>query len=354
MKAAIALLAYALTGPCAAQWLHEPTPHLPRLPSGKVDLGAPVPRTADGHPDLSGVWLLRLNPGYVANVAADLAPNDVQAWAESLYRERSARLGMDDPGTIGCQPMGPRYITAGGGIALVKIVQAAGLIVLLYEDLTYRQIFMDGRKLPKDPLPDFMGYSVGHWDGDDLVVDSVGFKDATWLDFGGHPHTEALRVTERYQRISLGQMRRTIELTDERTFAKPIVLHADMVLNPDTELLEAVCTETPRDQFSLIGRTAAERDVQIAPEKLAKYVGTYELEQANVFGIKVLDVQLSNGQLYTDFNGKGHVPLEPLSETMFSPRVLGTYEFVVGGDGNAAYVLLHAVEGTYKAVRRKP
>jgi hypothetical protein len=345
---ATALAASVLGTPVAAQWLNQPTPGIPRLADGKPDLRAPAPRTSDGKPDISGQWLFPQHPGYVGNIAADLDPMDVQAWADASFAAHMAELGKDDPWTIGCQPAGPRAITT---VPRIKIIQTPAVIVVLFEDLTYRQIFMDGRALPEDPFPNFMGYSIGRWDGDELVVESAGFNDQTWLDYGGHPHTESLRVTERFRRTNFGHLQRRVTLNDPKTFKKPITLANDGVLAADTELLETVCTETPRDRF-VLGPTPEQRGVQVAPDVLAKYVGTYELKEAATFGIREFRVSLSGRQLLVDFNGKGRMPLIPLSERMFSPRLLGTYEFVTDDRGVASQLLVHAVEGTFTATRR--
>ena len=295
---------------------------------------------------MSGHWLMPLHPGYVGNIAADLDTTDVQPWADALFMERLAVFGKDDPGTIGCQPLGPRRITAPGR---AKIFQTPTEIVVIFEDLTYREIFMDGRQLPQDPFASFMGYSVGHWEGDDLVVESIGFNDGTWLDYGGHPHTESLRITERFRRTDFGALHRSVTLDDPETFNTPITIEADAVLAADTELIETVCAETPRDRFELSGTAAR---VQVAPDLLAKYVGVYELTEAAAFGIRVFGVSLSGSQLFVDFNGKGRMPLVPLSDTTFSPRLLGTYQFVTDDRGLVSHLLLHAVEGTFDAIRR--
>lgn len=352
IKIAVAV-ASLLGAPVHAQWLNERTPGIPRSADGSANLAAPTPRTSDGKPDFSGLWLAPFHPGYLINLSADLAPADIQPWAARSFTERLNDLGKDDPGTIGCQPLGPRHITGGGPASRAKIIQSPTLIVVLYEDLAYRQIFMDGRKLPRNPHASFMGYSVGRWEGEELVVESAGFKDTTWLDFGGHPHTESLHITERYRRIDFGHIRRQITVTDPKTFSKPIMVASDMTLTPDTELLEYVCTETPRERFHLVGRTPEEQNVRIAPATLAKYVGVYDFEEVATFGIRTLDVSLSGSQLSVDFNGKGKVPLVPLSETMFSPRLLGTYEFVADERGTVTHLLAHGVESTSKAVRRR-
>jgi len=130
---------------------------------------------------------MSLHPGYVGNIAADLEPDDIEPWAAGVSATQMSDLGKDAPGTIGCLPLGPRHILGGGLASRAKVVQTPTLIVILYEDLAYRQIFMDGRELPKNPHPSFMGYSIGHWEGEELVVESLGFNERTWLDFGGHP-----------------------------------------------------------------------------------------------------------------------------------------------------------------------
>ena len=194
---------------------------------------------------------------------------------------------------------------------------------------------MDGRPLPTDPNPSFMGYSVGRWEGDTLVVESSGFNDRTWLDFGGHPHTEALRTTERYRRTSFGRVERQVTLVDPGAFNAPITIRADMVLAPDTDLLDNVCNENPRDRdrAHLVGRTAEERRVVVAPELLAKYVGVYELERPAGFGIRTIEITREGDQLWVALNGRGRLPMTPLSDRMFSPRLIGTYEFVMDAQG---------------------
>ncbi|HKS57228.1 MAG TPA: hypothetical protein VJS12_18175 [Steroidobacteraceae bacterium] len=353
LKLCLAATALLFSLPLYAQWLSEPTRGIPRTPEGKADLSAPAPRTAEGHPDFTGLWLAPFHPGYVINVATDLDPADVQPWAAKVFNERLDNLGKDDPGTIGCQPLGPRHITGGALVRMSKIVQTPAVIVVMYEDLNYRQIFLDGRALPKNPSPSFMGYSIGRWEGDELVVESTGFKDTTWLDFGGHPHSEQLRITERYRRTDFGHIRRQITLSDPEAFTKPIVVGSDMTLNPDTELLEYVCAETPRERFHLVGRSEAEKKVRVPVATLDKYVGDYDFAGNNTFGIRTATVTRSGAQLFIDFNGKGRTPLVPLSQNMFSPRLLGTYEFVSDEHGVVTHIMVHGVESSEKAVRRR-
>jgi len=340
-----------LTSSAGAQWLNYPTSGIPRLPDGKPNLAAPAPRAPDGKPNLSGLWSFPLHPGYVGNIATDLAKEQVRPSAAALFAERMSEFGKDDPGTIGCLPLGPRHIT-GGGLDLVKIVQTPSLTIVLHQDLAYRQIFTDGRPLPTDPNPSFMGYSVGRWEGDTLVVESVGFNDRTWLDFGGHPHSEALRITERYRRTDFGHIERQVTLEDPEVFTTPVTVAAEMTLVADTDLLEYVCAENPKDRAHLVGRTSEEKTVTVAPEILAKYVGVYELERSAAFGIRVINVSLENGRLWADLNGKGRLPLVPLSERMFSPRLIGTYEFVLDDQGVVTHLLSHSAEEVLRANRR--
>src|SRR6187399_1375164 len=159
--AAVALVSCLLSPPAAAQWLDYPTPGIPRTPDGKPNLAAPAPRTADGKPDLSGLWT-KISPKYSRNIAADLKPEEIQPWARDLVEQRREDLGREYM-NVKCVPLGPGYATAADstGAEMIKIVQTPGLILILNPDLTYRQIFLDGRKLESDPNPSWMGYSVG-------------------------------------------------------------------------------------------------------------------------------------------------------------------------------------------------
>jgi hypothetical protein len=185
--------------PAGAQWLDHRTPGIPRTADGKLDADAPAPRTAHGTPDLSGLWRQPVPPGYVIDIAADLPADAVAPIASHLYEQRLGELGKDDPATIGCLPSGPRHIIGGSTADIVRIVQTPTLIVMVFESLASRQIHLDGRSLPKDPNPSFMGYSVGRWEGDTLVVETIGFNGRTWLDFGGHPHGDRLKTVERFR-----------------------------------------------------------------------------------------------------------------------------------------------------------
>jgi hypothetical protein len=192
-------------GLAAAQWLNYPTPGIPRLSDGKPNLTAPPPRAGNGKPDLSGVWAGPGAGSYDRNIARDLKPPDIQPWAEAIYRQRVANMGKDSP-RASCLPDPFVYYHM---VDIARFVQTPDLLVILYQGTTnsvHRTVFTDGRPLPADPSPSWMGYSVGHWEGDTLVVESGGFNDRSWLDIEGHPHTEALRIIERFHRRDFGHM----------------------------------------------------------------------------------------------------------------------------------------------------
>jgi hypothetical protein len=202
-----AILAIASV-PTTAQWLSYPTPGIPRTPDGNPDLSAPAPKTADGKPDLSALWMPSKPTGGIAQLKA----SEIKPWALKLAKDRKETLGRDFP---------PVHCLPNGGISgLSKIVQTPGLIVMLNEDLTYRQIFLDGRDLPKDPNPAWMGYSVGRWEGDTLVVDSTGYNDRTWVD-SGYPHSERMRITERFRRGDFGHLTVDATYSDPEAYEKP-------------------------------------------------------------------------------------------------------------------------------------
>lgn len=254
MFSKFAVVGLTLASCATAQWLDFPTKGLPRLPDGKPNLTAPVPRAADGKPDLSGIWKQPNGVKYTVNLAADLKPEDVpmQPWAAKLYRERQENLSKDDP--VGhCNLPGVPQMEAVP--YPYKILQYPGQITILYEAFaTFRQIFTDGRQLPKDPNPSWMGYSVGRWDGDTLVVDTAGFNDKTWIDTGGHPHSDALHVTERFHRKDVGHMDLQITIDDPKAYTRPWTVTYPLTLMPDTELLEYLCTENNKDLAHLVGK----------------------------------------------------------------------------------------------------
>jgi hypothetical protein len=339
----IAAMLMLTAAPAWAQWA---------TPVTKPNLAAATPRVADGHPDLTGLWQLGIEIGYAANITADLASRDIQLWAAALSRKRLEDFGKDDPEITGCLPGGPRHITRGG---LTKIIQTPALIVFLFEDLSYRQIFLDGRELPRDPNPSWMGYSAGHWDGDTLIVETAGFNDRTWLDFAGHPHSEALRMTERFHRRDVGHMDLQVTLSDPAVYARPLTLSAGGTLSVNNELIEYVC-ENEKDRVHLVGRTAAEKTVVVSREVLATYAGVYETQpdtaRLAANARQVFTVTLDGDQLLLDMRGKGKIPMIPMTQTTFSPRLLGTYEFVKDGNGRVTHMLVHSAEEVLTAIRR--
>ncbi len=236
----------------SAQWLKVPTSGVPRTADGKPNLSAPAPRMPDGKLDVSGLW----EPAdtLIGDIAKNLPPGSVpfQPWAEALYKQRRETLSKDDP-TGWCVPGGvPR---ADAVPYPFKIVNSAGMVIILYEAVqSYRQIFTDGRELPKDPNPAWMGYSVGHWEKDAFVVNSSGFNDNVWLDNNGHPATESLRVTERFRRKDFGHMDIEITMDDPKAYTKPWTVVLPLRLLPDTDLLEYICVENNKDLEHLVGK----------------------------------------------------------------------------------------------------
>jgi len=323
-----------------AQWINYPTPGLPRNADGTPNLSAPAPRTADGKPDFSGVWGLDAGPS-LFYIAGELKPGDARPEVAKLLQARGENLQFDDP-IVHCLPEGPRF---NHFVAFPKkIVQTPTLIIVLAEDMSYRQIFMDGRPLPADPNPSFMGYSVGRWDGDTLVVETIGFKERTWLDWAGHPHSEKLRLTERWRRLDHGRMEIAETIEDPEFYSRPMNVKVTGTLVPDTDLLEYVCAENERDRPKLIGSASEVRKqytpVKVDPAVLAQYAGTYDFrfpENPTIPSMMVISV--NEGTLFL-----GPVPLVPIAESRF---LLGPnpMEFVKDKEGRVTHFSATFVEG---------
>jgi hypothetical protein len=342
------LLALCVLSPAAeAQWLRHPTPGIPRTADGKPNLTAPPPRTADGKPDLSGIWVPAADR-YYNNIRAGLDAKDVQPWAQALMEKRVREFGKDAMETL-CLPLGPAVVTS--PFREARFIQTPTMMAILYEDLSHRRIFMDGRQLEKDPNPSWMGYSVGRWDGDTLVVDSNGFTERTWLDWDGHPHTEALRMTERYRRRDIGHMDLQLTLNDPAIYAKPWTVTIPLELVVDVEMLEYVCQENEKDRHRMDAKGPELRPGTIHTDTLAKYAGTYDY--VSLGGTShVVVISVSDGALFFDQNNAGAQKLLPFSEKEFS--LSGWHiTFVTNSQGAVTHFLGQAAEGETKGVRRK-
>ena len=269
------LIALAGVASADAQWLNYPTPGTPRTKDGQPNLLAPAPRTADGKPDLSGIWeaepapreelFRRLPDGvnllgedststYFMNILSDFKPGEAPMLpsAAAAFRQNAASRGADFSASR-CLPLG--LPTSDTAPEPHKIIQTPGIIVVLHEaDTTFRQIYLDGRKLPADPQPSWLGYSVGRWDGDSLVVDTIGFNDKGWLDASGHPHSEALHLTERYRRPYFGHMEIEITIDDPKNYTKPFTVKSKQRLLSDTDIIESICLENEKDASHYVNK----------------------------------------------------------------------------------------------------
>ncbi|MEP7366902.1 MAG: hypothetical protein ABI972_26895 [Acidobacteriota bacterium] len=239
-----------MEGTASAQWIRYPSAGLPRTANGEPNLKAPAPRLATGTPDLSGVWGSVLGekrttePGPAFfNLENYLVPGSALTMlpsAEAIYRERRRVESAGRPSER-CLPHGiPDAMLIPN--QPFKIVHTAGLTLILYEEFArFRQVFTDGRPFPADLNPGWLGSSVGHWDGETFVVETRGFNDKTWLDDNGHPHTDALKTTERFRRINIGEMEVLMTFDDPGAYAKPWTVKLSLHLLPDTDLIEDVC-----------------------------------------------------------------------------------------------------------------
>ena len=336
-RIAIAAALWLLQVPLCAQWLNLPTPGIPRAADGKPNLSALAPRTPDGKPDLSGMWRPEVNP-YRFDVIQDLKDESIfRPEAEAVFRKNVADFHRDDPVT-NCLPGGPSEMLS----TMYRIIQSPRVVAVLYEGGMgrYRQIYVDGRQLPKDPNPTWLGYSVGHWEGDTLVVESAGFNDRSWLDRAGHPHSENLRVTERFRRVDFGHMQFQITYNDPETLTKPLSFSLTVTYAADTDMLENVCNESDR-KVHMVG--TANKGVQLSSAVLAKYAGRYEFRQGSEavrgFMGKTQTVSLINGQLYLNA-----IPIVPQSETKFESTGAAA-EFLLDASGKVTRLVLGQTEG---------
>ncbi len=239
-----ALLVPFIPAPANGQFPAESTVPMKQRKGRRIAKGpdGPTPRTKDGKVDLTGVWGYA---GYTSDMFKDYDVGQVPMTklGESLFLERQANLGVDDP-EARCLPTGvPRrdpYPT--------KIIQTDKVVVVLYEGNihSYRQIFMD-RQHPKDVNPTWYGDSIGKWEGDELVVDTIGFNGGTWLDMAGHPASDQLHVIERYSRPNYGNLMNKITIIDPVMYSKPVEVMMNTPMEASGELMEYICTENEKD-----------------------------------------------------------------------------------------------------------
>ncbi len=256
-----------------AQWLNYRDSTAPRTPDGKANLSAPAPRI-HGKPDLSGIWEVegsprkQLEPFLLPGGINGLGEDDPNLYfinffydfgfGKEPFRPEAAALFQKQmgsgakPATL-CPP--PSLPVSDILPAPFKIIQLPRTTLFLYEgDTTFRQIFTDGRKLPEDPQPSWLGYSVGKWEGDWFVIETVGFNDKGPLDAMGHFHSEAMRLTERIRRRDFGHMEMELTVDDPKTYTQPVTDHVNFRLLPDTELMESFCSEGEQDLAHMRGQ----------------------------------------------------------------------------------------------------
>ena len=257
----------------SAQWPNVVT-KVPRTAAGTPNLTAPAPKLAGGKtPDLSGVWDAEKRPcdeaterlgcidaqqglpvGFLNLAGGDTRP-PMQPWAEALVKQRGDSGGKDDP-SARCLPLAPPRTWP--NFSLQKIIHTPDSLAILDEYmLQYRQIFLDGRRLPTNPEPAFKGYSVGKWEGDTLVVETTGFRDDGWLDSMGHPLTDQGRTIERIRRVNFGHLEVEVTVNDPKAYTQPWTTKINLSLVPNTELLEYVCNENEKSLQHMIGANAA-------------------------------------------------------------------------------------------------
>jgi hypothetical protein len=268
--AAIVLLGAALSH---GQWLDYRDPTIPRGKDGKPNLTAAPPHSNNGKPDLSGVWQAEPTPPdemtrmfsavtafrvlgddsltfnkYFLNLLADFKPDESPLKPEvaERFRSLSPNRARESP-TANCLPPGLPNVDLGP--APYKIVQTPGLIVIMYEVFGgHRQVYLDGRKLPADPDPLWLGYSVGRWEGDTLAIETIGFNDKSWLDAFGHQHSEDLHVVERLRRRDFGHIYVQLTIEDPKTFVRPFSVKVTWRLVPDSDVGEYFCAENEKDR----------------------------------------------------------------------------------------------------------
>jgi hypothetical protein len=266
------VMGLAVQATVGAQWLVVKTPDVPRLPNGKANLTAPAPRAPDGHPDLSGLWMTASTtpcPDLIRD-GQDCQEKDIpsqqainigyglpgglpyQPWAAALVKERSAAFSRDDPHTH-CLPSNTPRIWALPHRQ--RIIQTPRELVVLNEfSSAYRQIYTDGRALPVDPQPSWNGYSIGRWEGQALVVETIGLSKSVWLDISGSPISEDARITERLRRPDFGHLDVEITVNDPKTYTKAWTTTVHEALQVDIEMIDEVCLENEKSLQHMGGK----------------------------------------------------------------------------------------------------
>ena len=230
MRTIFGCLILLVSGTVCAQWLTLPPPGIPRAADGTPDLSAPAPRAADGRPDLTGLW----RPARVSSGLGD--PENLQPWVRTVIEEHEKTFFTQNP-RFRCLPAGPDNLAyRSNSYGLRRFLQHPDMIAMHYNDGTYREIFMDGRELEPDPLRTWMGYSVGRWDGDTLVVESNGYNEQTWLG-AGIVHSNQLHIVERYTRTDFGRMQVEVIYEDPGALESPVRAEIGMTLAADEAML---------------------------------------------------------------------------------------------------------------------
>lgn len=268
--------------PLSAQWTQVTTKRVPLGKNGKPNLTAPAPKMADGKtPDFSGLWNSIKIPCEGSPAGAVFGCSDVpfgvpiglfdvtatgsepgqggvnqplpyQPGVEASVRLHLAENRKDDP-TTRCLPISP--VRQWADFFPQKIAQTADAVIVLSEYMAqYRQIFLDGRPLPKDPNPTFKGYSVGHWEGDALVVETIGYRDGLWLDLKGDPLTATGRTTERIRRPNFGTLEVEVTIDDPKVYTRPWSAKRYLKIAFDTELMEDICNENEKSFLHMVGK----------------------------------------------------------------------------------------------------
>ena len=263
--AGLTALVIALSPSLSAQWPKYPTPGVPRTAGGEPILDAPTPRTSDGKPDLSGVWMRLAGQGGGAAGTPIPAPPGTppiatffdigagfpeglpfQPWAAALKKTRNDANSKDNPDAH-CLPMGHMQFHMHGQPR--RMIQTPGLTTILYEaNYGLRYIYTDGRPLPPngEPQPWWYGYSVGKWDGDTLVVQTNNLRDEGWLDVRGSPVTDQATITERFRRVNFGKLEIDITIDDPKAYTKPFTVRVNQEIMVDAEMIEFICNENNR------------------------------------------------------------------------------------------------------------